>query len=58
MHVQRRFLYRFDVQFPDSTFAASRISAADDESAGWGRLLSLAIVLTIAAVSAGLLAGG
>jgi hypothetical protein len=56
--VQRRFLYRFDVQFPDSTFAASRISAADDESAGWGRLLSLAIVLTIAAVSAGLLAGG
>ncbi|HEY2189492.1 MAG TPA: hypothetical protein VGH48_13105 [Caldimonas sp.] len=44
------------MQFPDSTFAALRI--ADDESAGWGRLLSLAIVLTIAAVSAGMLAGG
>jgi hypothetical protein len=49
--------YCFAVQFPDSTFAALRI-ADDDESAGWGRLLSLAIVLTIAAVSAGLLAGG
>jgi hypothetical protein len=49
------------MRFPDSTFAALRIAAdadADDESAGWGRLLWLALVLTIAAVSAGLLAGG
>ena len=47
------------MQFPDSTFAALRIGAdSTEESAGWGRLLALAIVLTIAAVSAGLLAGG
>lgn len=47
------------MQFPDSTYTALRIAAdTDDESAGWGRLLWLAIVLTIAAVSAGLLAGG
>jgi hypothetical protein len=58
MHAQRSFLYRFEVRFPDSTFQALRIAADENESAGWGRLLSLAIVLTIAAVSAGLLAGG
>jgi hypothetical protein len=59
MHAQRTLHYGVAVQFPDSTFAALRIATADDdESAGWGRLLSLAIVLTIAAVSAGLLAGG
>ena len=47
------------MHFPDSTFAALHIAADTDEaSAGWGRLLWLAIVLTIAAVSAGLLAGG
>jgi hypothetical protein len=47
------------MQFPDSTFAALRIATdRADESASWGRLLALAIVLTIAAVSAGLLAGG
>jgi len=47
------------MQFPDSAFAALRIATDPaDESAGWGRLLWLAIVLTIAAVSAGLLAGG
>jgi len=59
MPARRRLHYRFGMQFPDSTFAALRIAAdAADESAGWGRLLWLAIVLTIAAVSAGLLAGG
>ena len=58
MHATRALHYRFAVQFPDSTFAALHIRADDDESVGWGRLLSLAIVLTIAAVSAGLLAGG
>ncbi|MDQ6639558.1 MAG: hypothetical protein M3Z15_07825 [Pseudomonadota bacterium] len=47
------------MRFPDSTFAALRIGAdRGDESQGWGRLLLLAVVLTIAAVSAGLLAGG
>jgi hypothetical protein len=51
--------YRLVMQFPDSTFAALRIATdRADESASWGRLLALAIVLTIAAVSAGLLAGG
>jgi hypothetical protein len=51
--------YRSGMQFPDSTFAALRIATdRADESASWGRLLALAIVLTIAAVSAGLLAGG
>ena len=44
------------MQFPDSTFAALRIRA-DDESHSWRRLLLLALVLTIAAASAGLLAG-
>ncbi|MGZ8259526.1 MAG: hypothetical protein ACXWUL_03120 [Caldimonas sp.] len=52
------FHYRLGMQFPDSTFAALRIAPDDDGSASWGRLLWLAIVLTIAAVSAGLLAGG
>ena len=47
------------MQFPDSTFAALRIRADDaEESHSWRRLLLLALVLTIAAVSAGLLAGG
>ena len=47
------------MQFPDSTFAAMRLSGDDaDESSRWGRLLLLAVVLTIAAASAGLLAGG
>jgi len=47
------------MRFPDSTFTALRITADyDDASAGWGRLLGLALVLTVAAVSAGLLAGG
>ncbi len=47
------------MQFSDSTFAALRIRAdSADESPAWGRLLLLAVVLTIAAVGAGLLAGG
>jgi hypothetical protein len=47
------------MQFPDSTLAALRVAVdADDEAAGWSRLLWLAVVLTIAAVSAGMLAGG
>jgi len=47
------------MQFPDSTFAALRIRVDDaDESHSWRRLLLLALVLTIAAASAGLLAGG
>ena len=51
--------YRLPMRFPDSTFTALRITAdSDDASAGWGRLLGLALVLTVAAVSAGLLAGG
>jgi hypothetical protein len=59
MHERRSLLYRFVMQFPDSTLAALRVAAdADEETAGWSRLLWLAIVLTIAAVSAGLLAGG
>ena len=59
MHARRALPYRARMQFPDSTFTALRLTAdTDDEAAGWGRLLWLAIVLTIAAVSAGLLAGG
>jgi hypothetical protein len=47
------------MQFPDSTLAAMRLPGDDaDESFRWGRLLLLAVVLTIAAASAGLLAGG
>jgi len=47
------------MQFPDSTFAALRIGADDPgESHSWRRLLLLALVLTVAAASAGLLAGG
>ena len=50
--------YRFGMPFPDSTLSALRIAGDDaDESNTWGRLLWLALVLTIAAVSAGLLAG-
>ena len=59
MHERRPLPYRSRMRFPDSTLAALRLAPdADDESAGWGRLLWLAFVLTVAAVSAGLLAGG
>ena len=59
MHVGSRVIYGRTMQFPDSTFAALRIVAdRSDEARGWGRLLLLAVVLTAAAVSARLLAGG
>lgn len=59
MHAQHGLHYRFGMQFPDSTLSALRIVGDDaDESNTWGRLLWLALVLTIAAASAGLLAGG
>ena len=57
MHERRQLLYRSVMQFPDSTFAALRVDA-DDETTGWSRLLWLALVLTVAAVSAGWIAGG
>jgi len=45
--------------FPDSTLARLQIDIdRSDESYAWRRLLFLAVVLTIAAASAGLLAGG
>ena len=51
--------YGHAMQFPDSTFAAMRVSADNaDESHSWRRLLLLALVLTVAAASAGMLAGG
>jgi hypothetical protein len=59
MHTTACVHYGDAMRFPDSTFAALRIGADDaDESHSWRRLLLLAIVLTIAAASAGLLAGG
>lgn len=48
-------IYRHAMQFPDSTFAALNIA---DEPLRIGRLLALALVLTLAAVAAGLLVGG
>jgi len=59
MHMTAGLHYGRGMQFPDSTFASLRIRADDaDESHSWRRLLQLALVLTIAAASAGLLAGG
>ena len=52
----RQAPYRSCMQFPDSTFAALDISI--EEPSGFGSLLVLAIVLTLAAVSAGLLVSG
>ena len=53
------FHYGRTMQFPDSTFARLQLDAdRSDESYAWRRLLFLAVVLTIAAASAGLLAGG
>lgn len=47
------------MQFSDSTFVALGLHTdVSDESSRWGRLLVLALVLTIAAASAGMLAGG
>lgn len=51
--------YRRGMRFPDSTLAALNIGAElADEPLRWNRLLALAVVLTVAAVSVGLLAGG
>ena len=47
--------YRFGVDFSDSTFAALNLP---EEPFDWGRMLVLALVLTLAAASAGILAGG
>ena len=59
MHTTAGLHYGRGMQFPDSTFAALRIHANDaDEPHSWRRLLLLALLLTIAAASAGLLAGG
>jgi len=53
------FHYGRAMQFPDSSYARLQIDAdPSDESYAWRRLLFLAVVLTIAAASAGLLAGG
>lgn len=59
MHTTAGVHYGRAMQFSDSTFAALRLNA--DNAGGshsWRRLLLLALVLTIAAASAGLLAGG
>ncbi len=59
MHTTAPVHYVRAMRFPDSTFAALRIGVDDaDESHSWRRLLLLALVLTVAAASAGLLAGG
>ena len=59
MHTTAGLHYGRAMQFPDSTFAALRIRVDDaDGSHSWRRLLLLALVLTMAAASAGLLAGG
>ena len=44
------------VDFSDSTFAA--LNLAPEEPLSWGRMLGLALILTFAAASAGILAGG
>ena len=51
-----RASYRFAVDFSDSTFTA--LNLAPEEPLSWGRMLVLALVLTLAAASAGILAGG
>ena len=59
MAVEAGVPYCSGMRFPDSTFAALRLPGeGTDESFRWGRLLFLAIALTIVAASAGLLAGG
>jgi hypothetical protein len=59
MHRTVGLLYGRVMRFPDSSFAALRVSADNaDESHSWRRLLLLALVLTVAAASAGMLAGG
>ena len=54
-----RIHYGRAMPFPDSTLARLQIDIdRSDESYAWRRLLFLAVVLTIAAASAGLLDGG
>ena len=48
--------YRLAMDFPDSAFAALNIGS--DEPLRFGRLLALALALTLIAVGAGLLVGG
>ena len=48
--------YGRDMDLPDSTFA--RLDAQIEDPLGWRSLAVLALVLTVAAVSAGLLIGG
>jgi len=57
MHKRGGKPYRGRMQFSDSTFAALRVDS-DSFDRSWVRLLVLAVVLTLAAASAGLLAGG
>jgi hypothetical protein len=58
MHELPRLHYRSGMRFPDSTFAALRLPGdSADDSFRWGRLLLLALALTIVAASAGLIAG-
>jgi hypothetical protein len=57
-HRRRRALaagsaYRVDMQFPDSTLAA--LNLPTEEPLRWDRVLLVAIVVTLAAVSAALL---
>jgi hypothetical protein len=57
MRNRRSRAYRGRMQFSDSTFAALRIDTDFVERSS-ARLFWLAVALTLAAVSAGLLAGG
>jgi hypothetical protein len=57
MHKRAGLSYRVGMQFSDSTFTALRVDS-DSFDRSWVRLLLLAVVLTLAAASAGLLAGG
>ncbi len=57
MHEPGGLPYRADMQFSDSTYASLRIDS-DSVDRSWIRLFWLAVVLTLAAASAGLLAGG
>jgi hypothetical protein len=57
MHKRGGLPYRRRMQFSDSTFAALRVDS-DSFDRWWIRRLVHAVVLTLAAASAGLLAGG
>ena len=57
MRERAALAYRDAMQFSDSTFAALRIDSEIVEPP-WARLLWLAVALTLAAASAGFIAGG